>query len=110
MGFLCRCSNHNCHVRRSLNRLPQDYIRPPKCLSCGGRQWKWDKWQERKNKETVCDCQGYYWKHRKGSKWCRYFKGKYTIEELMKHYKITDPLDIIFHPQLGIVNNEECPF
>ena len=69
MSYLYRCNK--CKQRRSLPKLHTDYIYKPKCRSCGAPLTYRDKWQEKKNKEAVCTCDGYPHPHRKGSGvWC----------------------------------------
>lgn len=79
--FLCRCANRKCRRRRALRHKPEWYKRPPKCYGCGGRKWYWDKWQERKNRRFVCNCAGYWFRHRLGSKFCEYAISTVTLQE-----------------------------
>lgn len=69
MRVNCRCSS--CGARKSLERKPDRYIRPPKCPVCGKRRWRVDKYRMLVEKRVApCRCGGYWFLHRKGSKWC----------------------------------------
>lgn len=71
MIYACRCRNSACQARRTLSKHPDEFVRPPRCKSCGSQQWRWDKHRDKveKNKRP-CGCSGYWFAHRKGSKWC----------------------------------------
>jgi len=70
MTFPCRCSN--CRTRRSLRRRPADYIRQPACAVCGKRNWYIDRYRIKVEMaySRSCNCGGYHFIHRKGSKYC----------------------------------------
>ena len=108
MAYLCRCSNEKCKMRRALRRLPQQYILPPRCPGCGGRAWRWDRWQEQHNHDVRCRCAGYWFTHRRGSKWCEAATSLLSIQNLAQHYG-GEPLDYAFHPRAGIIV-KGCPF
>ncbi len=112
MGFLCRCTNDKCKKRRVLPTLPENYITPPKCKGCGKRSYRWDRWQEKYNATHKCDCGGYHFRHRKGSKWCEFATHTVTPEEAAKRWG-GDPLDYHFvsdsRLRIGIIVSE-CPF
>lgn len=70
-----RC--RKCEGRRVLRQHPDHYLRPPKC-ACGAKDWRLDMWMT--NRKTGldgqgCDCSGYWFRHRMGSKHCH--KDKY---------------------------------
>lgn len=72
MSFLYRCNS--CGQRRALPKLHTDYVRLPMC-DCGKPLTYRDKWQERKNKQARCSCDGYPFPHRHGSGvWCIHSK------------------------------------
>lgn len=98
MTYLCRCSNERCKRRRALARPPCDYVRPPRCAGCGGRKYRVDKWQESSNAALVCRCSGYWFAHRRGSKWCLFADSKLTLSELSEHYG-GKPSDYLRHPR-----------
>lgn len=75
----CRCTK--CDKRKTLHKRPQHYVRPPKCPRCGNRRWTLDKWMLRRGRLQKCNCTGYHFPHRKGSKWC-YENPK--LQELME--------------------------
>lgn len=70
MTIACRCKN--CGTRKSLNHKPDWYIRQPKCPSCGLRAWRIDKYRIRREYAPGCNCGGYHFPHREGSKFCHY--------------------------------------
>ena len=79
MGVQCRCFNRIngkvCFTRKSLAKHPRQYVEvrnQPKCPSCGGRQWHVDKYRIKVELTYArsCDCGGYHFIHRKGSKYC----------------------------------------
>lgn len=76
MTVPCRCLTQingvRCHQRKSLARRPQDYIRQPKCPACGARRWYIDRYRLRieMDRKQSCDCGGYHFIHRRGSKYC----------------------------------------
>lgn len=79
MTFPCRCYNRIkgkvCFTRKSLRMRPEQYAdawRQPKCPSCGARKWHVDKYRVRKEMgwKPMCNCGGYHFYHRKGSKFC----------------------------------------
>lgn len=68
MGVWVRCSKAKCKARRVLPKHPDDYVRLPKCKGCGGKKYLVVK----RNKQLTCHCDGYWFPHRDGSKWCKY--------------------------------------
>lgn len=80
MGVPCRCGHtvagKTCFARRTLAKAPADYSAPrymPLCHYCGARKWFVDKWRARHEvwgNGNTCDCGGYHFPHRKGSKFC----------------------------------------
>ena len=64
MSYLYRCTY--CRARRALKRLHNNYVRPPKCWSCGRLLTYRDHWQEKRNKKTTYKCDGYSYHHREG--------------------------------------------
>lgn len=71
--YHCRC--RKCAARRVLPRAPDEYIRvQPKC-ACGARDWRKDKWMNTRKtglNGAACVCSGYWFIHRRGSKYCWY--------------------------------------
>lgn len=69
----CRC--RRCDRRKLLPMHPDDYIRKRRCLWCGG-DYRVDKWMQNRWKTYVtCNCDGYHFPHREGSKYCLFRKG-----------------------------------
>lgn len=68
----CPCRCKKCRARRSLRQKPDEYLRPPKCKSCGNNTWVIDVYRFRKEMSSsrVCGCSGYWFPHRRGSKFC----------------------------------------
>lgn len=69
-----RCGQ--CNARRSLKREIWQYIRPPKCRTCGAADWRFDmqRYKEFKTRTGVfdtCYCNNVSYPHRKASTvWC----------------------------------------
>ena len=79
MTLPCRCHNRingkTCFTRKSLAQRPEHYVRQPRCPSCGARKWAIDKWRikhEIWGYGDTCNCGGYWFPHRKGSKYCEW--------------------------------------
>ena len=76
MGYIrrtvaCRC--WKCWKRRTLDKRPDDYIRAPKCFKCGSKGTLFickDRLPSRWGRKHLCNCSGYWFNHRKGSKFC----------------------------------------
>lgn len=51
---------------------PSEYLRQPQCPQCGQRHWYIDRYRIKVElaKNRTCDCGGYHFVHRKGSKYC----------------------------------------
>lgn len=64
-----RC--RHCQRRRCLPRLLSDYETPPACRTCARRDYRVDKWMNRRNTTLACcSCAGYWFPHRRGSLFC----------------------------------------
>lgn len=53
---------------------PEHYITQPKC-GCGARDYRIDKWMNQRKtglNGMGCNCSGYWFMHRRGSKFCWY--------------------------------------
>jgi hypothetical protein len=61
-----------CEARKTLSRLWTEYLRPPKCGVCGyPRLYPCpDRLASKWGRKHGCNCGGYHFKHRKGSKFC----------------------------------------
>jgi len=59
-----------CTGRRMLTKHPDEYVRAPKCPHCGGRKWYLDKQIVRRHARERCNCGGWHFTHRRGSKYC----------------------------------------
>ena len=69
-SFPCRCQH--CRARRTLSMPPQHYVRPLRC-ACGSRDWSIDAYRKRsEHRRSNCDCSGYTFLHRRGSRWCEH--------------------------------------
>jgi hypothetical protein len=75
MAYRCRCTR--CDKRRALRLPPDEYLRPPKCTRCGNRRY----YVVPQRGGQVCDCGGYHFKHRRGSKWCKHAVGTIALWE-----------------------------
>lgn len=57
-----------CRTRNAFRR-PIETYRQKKCKACGHTRFYYDK--ERNRKQPSCECQGYHFPHRPGSRFCR---------------------------------------
>lgn len=77
-----RCSKETCKLRYVFSRHPDEYLRPRKCLKCGGTKFRViPNMRADRGKSTPCDCGAYRWtdkgtaippSHRMGSGACWY--------------------------------------
>ena len=76
MRYYYRCKKTHqgivCDTRVTLPRPVEDYINKPKCPSCKALLSYRDTWQQAKNRENVCKCDGYHFPHRQGCKFCNH--------------------------------------
>ena len=65
-----------CGARRTLPKLWSRYQRPPACRMCGYYRLYpcKDRLASRWGRKHKCDCGGYWFFHRKGSKYCHHNK------------------------------------
>lgn len=73
--YHCRC--RKCGTRKVLRQHPDHYRTQPKCPkeSCGARNWRTDAWMNKRKtglNGMGCNCNGYWFTHRRGSKYCWY--------------------------------------
>lgn len=68
----CRC--WRCWARRDLSKPPSHYVRLPKCKGCGMPSLFVDRFigTKRDKRMKKCNCTGYHFTHRRGSKWCHH--------------------------------------
>lgn len=68
----CRC--WRCNGRRTLSRHPSLYVRAPRCRACGTPSLYVcrDRLPDRWGRRLGCNCGGYHFKHRRGSKYCEF--------------------------------------
>lgn len=61
-----------CWARRTLSMMVSEYVRPPKCRKCGATKMFFckDRVASRHGRKLKCNCGGYHFPHRKGSKHC----------------------------------------
>ena len=86
-----RCGQ--CTARRPLKREIWEYIRPPKCRTCGAIDWRFDlyRYKSFKNKTGVydtCHCTGLIHPHRKASTvWCIEHKTGPTEQDFIDRHR-----------------------
>lgn len=63
-----------CEHRKTLSRPWVAYTRPPKCEACGYHRLYpcRDRLPHRHGRIKACNCGGYHFQHRKGSKYCHH--------------------------------------
>lgn len=71
-----------------IHKLPVDEI---SCPICDGPVCETTAYKRTENKKNRCYCDGLHFSmkgapHRKGSKWCKYYKGKYNEEDWQEYY------------------------
>ena len=62
-----RCTR--CEARYTFSRAPELFVRPKRC-ACGNTKFYVDKWMLRRGTEQRCNCDGYWFPHRRKSKYC----------------------------------------
>ncbi len=97
MSYPCRCKD--CNGRRSLNRKPDQYLRPPKCKHCHGNRWYFDRYRyenptkDRGGELCKSDCMapmyGYSFPHKTNTKGCRGYEN-YVLTQASKATNIGD--------------------
>lgn len=98
-----RC--RKCEARRVLNRHPDNYLRPPKCRSCGHTAYRVVTNYPR----PLCGCSGYHFIHRKGSLLCEHHpEGFANRVRRMKGATKDDILDALLDCPGKV--SIECPF
>lgn len=66
--FPCRC--YKCFSRKTFIYHPDSYRRVKRCKRCGGfYRVDWYR-KQKEHKRTKYLCCGYYFPHRRGSRWC----------------------------------------
>lgn len=86
-AFPCRCNRKACQHRQSLAMRPEWYVRPRKCRRCKTGLMRLDPYRlRREHQRTNCDCEGYAFRHRRGSKWCVFAAAPITAEDVARRY------------------------
>ncbi len=68
MAFPHRCSR--CEKRHTFSRKWNQFVRLKRCWFCGNKRFYVDRWMQRRGRQQRCNCLGYWFPHRKGSKFC----------------------------------------
>lgn len=70
----CPCRCWRCWTRRTLPKPLSEYVRTPKCKICGTTLLFVckDRLPSRWGHKRRCNCNGYYFPHRKGGGWCEH--------------------------------------
>lgn len=84
MSWPYRCSRTTCRQRVSLPRTIERYARPKLCPACAHDTLRLDRWKKRDHRRSACHCEGYIFRHRRGSLRCRDYRGS-RIPEDWKH-------------------------
>ena len=88
MSHRYRCNRAVCRARVTLSKRKELYVREPTCKHCGGKLHSVEKERRRDSRKHTCGCDGLHHPHRRGCKWCNYYKGVYTNEELQERHCI----------------------
>jgi len=85
-----RCSNRRgCHKRVTLRKRKELYVKEPVCKSCGSPLTSVEKARKAETKKNNCYCDGLpFTPHRSGSKWCNYYTGEYSEEDLRERHLV----------------------
>jgi len=83
-----RCNSKKCRMRVTLNKAKHLYVKEPKCKACGANLHCVEKERREYARRVKCTCDGWYFPHQRGCKWCNYYKGEYTEEELRERHCI----------------------
>lgn len=77
-----RCTNRVCRTRKTFAKRWDEYVRPPKCPTCGRVQWAIPADMHRNYKwRKVCRCGGLDYPHRWGSKGCYDHPGEIDMRD-----------------------------
>lgn len=63
-----RCTK--CEARHTFSRKWDTFDREKHCRVCGHRRFFVDQWMRRRGRQQKCNCGGYWFPHRKRSKYC----------------------------------------
>lgn len=83
-----RCSRNSCRTRVTLKKCKELYIKEPKCKVCGGNLHSVEKERKDYSRKMKCTCDGLHYPHQRGTKWCNYYEGTYTEDELKERHLI----------------------
>jgi len=81
-----RCTSKKCRIRfvRYTRKVAEDI----KCPACGGKvSDRTEEVRKSRKRESICKCDGWWFPHRKGSKWCVFYTGEYTEEDYKERYR-----------------------
>lgn len=84
-----RINGVDCGTRFVLPKMIEFYSKPKGCPTCGNTNVSLDSYRMKKEANghgDKCNCDGYHFPHRRGSKWCNYFKGNRTDEDYQDFY------------------------
>lgn len=82
-----RCSRRACRQRVTLRKPIEQYIRPRLCPACRHDSLRLDRWKLRDHRAARCHCDGYWFPHRRGSKWCSEYRGVISDADLEERYR-----------------------
>lgn len=105
MKYPCRCNRRDCQARRTLNKHPDAYKRPPRCHGCRHGTMYLDKYRKArgaKDNPPVCYDDCYHYPHRTNSKHCKH-REDWKLERSLAPKSRHDPYQHHESP-------EEAPF
>jgi hypothetical protein len=86
-GWHYRCSREKCKARRTLPRRIEEYTIAPRCRACGGTALRWDRDRALVHMQRKpCQCDGYAFLHRKGSKFCVHSPVELTADDIASRF------------------------
>jgi len=86
MSMSYRCSKASCRKRATFNKPITQYKRVVLCPGCHNDTLKRDAAKDREKNRNTCQCDGYAFPHRSGSKWCNYSTAALTEEDYKYQY------------------------
>ena len=68
--YRCTRRRRGCQGRKTLKKPIEQYVRVPTCPNCKGPLY-FDKRRKEETQKNKCQCDGYPYPHKRGSKFCK---------------------------------------
>lgn len=96
MKVWTRC--RRCLTRRVLKQHPDYYQIVPRCRCCGARDFRVVK----KHRQVTCNCEGWWFPHRKGSKHCFYNTERFEEHNMISIVADTETTGLLLPKSAGL--------